>query len=814
MLKFLLSLGIVVAAAESISAAELTPDQQKFFESEVRPLLAEKCQKCHGSHEQNGSLRLDGLKPMLSGGDSGPAVVPGHPEKSLLVKAVSYNDTTVQMPPDGKLPDEKVAVLTRWIQMGAPWPQLAEEGPLAPRKEFKITDEDRKHWSFQPMRRPELKGSGFGVHGSGQAIDALVLGRLKAKGLSLSSPADRRELIRRAYFDLLGLPPSPEEVDAFVADESANAYEHLIDRLLESPQYGERWARHWLDLVRFGQTNGYEFDEEKREAWRYRDYVIRALNEDKPYDRFVLEQIAGDELPDATPDSIIATGFYRLGVWDKEPDDKQVALVEEYDDMVRTAGETFLGLTIGCARCHDHKFDPISQEDYYRMTACFRGIKPTGNNPTEPAHWRFDPDAVYTPLTGADDLAKWRAVQRKAERVRNGGGSPGQALDRANRLIENFKRSATKSLSAREGSEGPPPTHVLVRGNPHTPAAEVPPGTLKVLDPMLPAADFTPPTRQAWNDYRRELAEWGVVETSGRRLALARWITDPRNPLSARVIVNRLWQHHFGRGIVPTPSDFGRTGQPPTNIELLDYLASELIAGGWRLKALHKQIMLSETYRQSSRIDSDAGVSIDPDNALCWRQNAQRMDAESLRDSILAVSGRLNLRMGGRGIFPKLAAEVLATQSRPGSGWDDSSPEEESRRSIYIYAKRTLRVPLMESLDQPSSESHAAARPTTTIAPQALMLLNSTFIDEQSAAFAQRLERECGSEPSAQIERAYRLALGRKPSEDEMAMLRLFIERQRAAWATDEITKDSAAQKALAAVCKLVLNLNEFAYVD
>jgi hypothetical protein len=813
MLKLLLSLGMFATTAANLAtAADLTPDQQKFFEAEVRPLLAEKCQKCHGSEEQNGSLRLDALKPMLAGGDSGPAVVPGHPEKSLLVKAVSYNDTNVQMPPDGKLPDDKVAILSRWIQMGAPWPQTADEGPLAPRKEFKITQEDRKHWSFQPLRKPLLPQ----VQATDRIvnpIDAFVLARLEAKELTLNAPADRRELIRRAYFDLLGLPPSPEEVDAFVADDSLGAYENLIDRLLDSPQYGERWARHWLDLVRFAQTHGYEFDDEKAEAWRYRDYVIRSLNEDKPYDRFVQEQIAGDELPDATPDSIIATGFCRLGVWDKEPDDKQAALVDEYDDMVRTSAETFLGLTVGCARCHDHKFDPISQEDYYKFVACFRGVLSLGNNPHEPKHWAVDPNRSYTPLAGADDYANWREVKQEIELLRNGGGSPGQALDRINRLTESFKKSTTQVLSARESPHNRPPTHVLIRGNPHAPAAEVSPGVPTVLEPITARADFSPPQYESWNDYRRELAEWGVAPTSGRRLALARWITNGQHPLTARVIVNRLWQHHFGRGIVPTPSDFGRTGQPPSNLELLDYLASEFVAGGWRFKAFHKQIMLSSTYRQSSRIDSEQAVSIDPDNALCWRQNARRLDAEAMRDSILAVSGRLNPKMGGRGIFPTLPPEVLATQSKPGNGWDKSSPKEQSRRSIYIFAKRTLRVPLMEALDQASSESSAPTRPTTTIAPQALMLLNSTFIDEQSAAFAERLQREGGEDASRQIERGYRLALGRKPSEDELAAIRQFVDRQREAW-TNKKSKNSADQRALAAACKLILNLNEFAYVD
>jgi hypothetical protein len=581
-------------------------------------------------------------------------------------------------------------------------------------------------------------------------IDAFLVQKLLAKGLSPAPLASRRELVRRAYFDLIGLPPAPEEIDAFVADGRPDAYERLLDRLLASPQYGERWGRHWLDVVRFAQTNGYERDDEKPFAWRYRDYVIKALNEDKPYDQFVREQLAGDELDVVTDDALIATAFYRLGVWDDEPDDRRQAEYDDLDDVLSTTGSTFLGLSVGCARCHDHKFDPIGQEDYYSMLAFLRNVKPYANASLKDLGAR----AILAPLSG--------------------GG---------------------RTLAVSEHGPRPQPTHLLVRGNAGTPGKEVPPRFPRVLSRTdADAVPNLPPPKPG-------------ARSTGRRRALAEWVASPNNPLTARVMVNRLWHHHFGRGIVATPSDFGRTGVAPTHPELLDWLAAELVAGGWRLKRMHKVIMLSHAYRQSSRVEARA-ARLDPGNALLGRQNLRRLEAEAIRDTVLAVSGQLNLSMGGRGVFPTLPAEVLSTQSRPGQGWGKSTPHEQARRSVYVFVKRTLGVPLLEVFDAASPDKSIAARTTTTIAPQALILLNGEFTDEQAKAFAERLLNEGGANPRANVERMFRLAVGRAPSAEEARIALGYLGRA---------TREPGAagyRRALTRLCKVALNLNEVVYVD
>jgi hypothetical protein len=570
-------------------------------------------------------------------------------------------------------------------------------------------------------------------------IDAFVLAKLEASGLKPSAPATKRELIRRAYFDLIGLPPSPEDVDRFMADTAPDAYEKLVDRLLAMPQFGERWGRHWLDVVRFAQTNGYERDDEKPHSWRYRDYVIKSFNDDKPYDRFIREQLAGDELPDATDESIIATAFYRLGVWDDEPDDAAQAEFDNLDDMLATTGQAFMGLTVGCARCHDHKFDPISQEEYYSLLAFMRNIK------------RY---------VKHDDKA-------------------------ADGTIFATLKDGSKTLAVYESGPAPKKTQVLIRGNAATPGAEVQPRFIEALcgskDEMTPEMPAMPPN----------------ATTTGRRRVLAEWIASAEHPTTARVMVNRIWQHLFGRGIVETPNDLGHTGTAPSHPELLDHLASDFTRGGWRVKRVIKEIMLSSTYRQSSRVRNPQAVAKDPGNRLLWRQNMRRLEAEAIRDAILATSGKLNLAMGGRGIFPELAPEVLATQSRPGAGWGKSPEPERNRRSIYIFIKRTLGVPFLETFDATTPDSPVGVRAVTTIAPQALILLNSKFMDEQSAAFAERLEKAHPNDRAAQIDLAFRLALSRRPTEREAGIARDYLERQ-----------------SLASFCKLVLNLNEFVYID
>jgi cytochrome c553 len=778
----LVSLGTLLALAGRSTAQDAAAgaEEAKFFETRIRPLLIDSCTKCHGAEKQRGGLRLDSRAALLKGGDSGPAILPGKPGESLLIKAVRYEGP--EMPPKKRLKPEEVVALTRWIASGAVWPGSEQVRPAASAGQpLQISDADRRFWSFRPLVRPAVPG----VRNQAlvrNPIDAFVLRQLEEKGLHPSPPAPPRELCRRISFDLHGLPPTPDELAAFEADTAPGAAERLVDRLLASPRYGERWGRHWLDLVRYAQTNGYEEDDEKPFAWRYRDYVIRAFNEDKPYDRFVHEQLAGDELEDRSADSIIATGFYRLGVWDNEPDDKLAAIYEELDDVIRTTSETFLGLTVGCARCHEHKFDPIPQQDYYRLLAFFRNVAPYGRDMIE-THWEPNPDAIFTPLGSAEDTARWKAWEKELrEKIKEAKNQKRPAAE-----IEALQKKLDLppfelALSVRELNLEPARTHVLIRGNPRSAGAEVRPGILSVLirsdEVGVPAIDESAPAR-------------------GRRLRLARWLTAPDNPLTARVLVNRLWHYHFGRGLVATPSDFGHTGSAPSDPELLDWLACELIRGGWSLKRMHRLILDSATYRQSSRAADAKAAVADPENVLLWRQNLRRVEAEVIRDSILAVSGRLNPAAGGRGFFPELAPEVLASQSRPGYGWGSSSESERSRRSIYAYVKRTLGVPLLETLDMPVPDKAAPTRVTTTVAPQALMLLNSAFIEQQSAAFAERLLQDAGKDAVAQVDRAYRLALGRAPSAREKTIAAEFLSRQ-----------------SLAAFCALVFNLNEFVYVD
>jgi Protein of unknown function (DUF1553)/Protein of unknown function (DUF1549)/Planctomycete cytochrome C len=741
----------------------LSPPDVRFFETRVRPVLVESCFKCHGPDKQRGGLRLDSRAALLAGGDQGPALVPGHPEQSLLIRAINQHDE-LKMPPSKPLPARQVADLTQWVRQGAPWPGADAPAPPARHGTFQITDKDRAHWAFQPIRRPAVPRLERHANPD-QAVDAFVLAGLEAKGLEPNGPADRRELIRRVSFDLTGLPPTPEAVATFVHDPDPAAYAKLIDRLLASPHYGERWGRHWLDLVRFAQTNGYERDGEKPFAWRYRDYVIRAFNDDKPYDRFVLEQLAGDELPDATDDARIATGFYRLGVWDDEPDDARQAEFDGLDDVMVATGAAFLGLTLGCARCHDHKFDPIPQADYYRLLAFFRNVRPYEN-----AAYTAD-SGTYLPL-GDREQAR-TAVAESEARVKKLEGLLKQAKtdDERKKLQERLKRAKTLkgldwALGVRERGPSPVSTRVLIRGNAGTPGDEVQPAFLSVLGGAKPELPAPPPE----------------ATTCGRRLALARWIASPDNPLTARVIVNRLWQHHFGQGLVKSTGDFGRAGTPPTHPALLDWLAAELIDHGWSLKKLHRTILLSEAYQRSSRTDNVRAVAADPGNELLWRQSLRRLEAEAIRDTVLAVSGQLNAAMGGRGFFPRLDGEVLAGGSRPGDGWETSPDRERCRRSVYLYSKRTLVAPALDTFDFIETGQPVSDRPVTTVAPQALLLLNDEFLHEQAAALARRLLAEAGPDPRRQIGRAFELAFGRHPSEHEATRLLDYRQRQVAAF--------------------------------
>ena len=824
---------IGVAAAR---AAEPAPadsiNSSAFFDREVKPLLAAQCLKCHGGRgKAKGGLYLTSRDGILKGGDSGPAVSLAAPRESLLLEAVNY--AGLEMPPSGKLKAEQIAVLTKWIDQGLPWgPNGAiSEQPSDNHVPPAVDETAKAFWSFQPVAPPSPPAT----HDDGWVrtpIDAFVLAKLQQAGLKPAPAANKTALLRRAYYDLIGLPPSPEEVEAFAADESPRAFERVVDVLLESPHYGERWGRHWLDLVRYAETNSYERDGAKPFVWRYRDYVIRSFNDDKPYDEFVTEQLAGDELDPVTPDKIIATGYYRLGIWQDEPVDPEQELFEDLDDLVRTTGEVFLGLTIGCARCHDHKLDPLPQTDYYRMLAFFRNIRRFGvrsqesideasvctlasaeevhRNEQQIASYKQQLKDVQDALSGLDEriLAKLTGVAKddwktEAMRVDIARREIGKAISQEefDRYAELFARreelakarpaGLEKALCVKEHGRECPPTHVLVRGNAHATAVQVETGFPTVLSPPDPIISVP--------------AEG--VQSTGRRRALARWIASPENPLTARVMANRVWHYHFGRGIVRSTSDFGFQGIRPTHPELLEWLASDFVAGDWRLKRLHKLIMLSRTYQMSSQA-TDQALAKDPLNDLLWRFDMRRLAAEEIRDSILAVNDSLNRdAIFGPSVYVTIPDEVLAGQSMPGAGWGTSLPAESARRSIYIHAKRSLAVPMIASFDGPDSDASCPARFATTQPTQALGMLNSTFVNEQAAHFARYLRDRAGESQEAQVRLALRRLFQREPTREE-------IERGSNLLASLQKKHGLLPELALRQFCVAAYNLNEFVYLD
>lgn len=692
------------------------------------------------------------------------------------------------------------------------WLQGAEGGPPLRPRPFSITDADRTHWAFQPVRSVVLPK---GAH----PIDHLLQVRRRQAGLQPNPPATPREQVRRAYLDLWGMPPSPEEVAEFQRHPTDAAWSALIDRLLESPHYGERWGRHWLDLVRYGESNGYERDGPKPHAWRYRDYVIDRFNSDTPYDQFVREQLAGDELAETTlrtastltPEgraSLTATGFYRLHIWDDEPDNTAAAEFDDLDDMLSTTGTAFLGLSIGCARCHDHKFDPISQADYYSLLAFLRNIDGYGQQHT--GGGGRGTGKITRPLATTSEFSRWQSQREhrlkdlRQQVVRASGTDAKRSAEAALKQAESESPPFDFALAVAENGPKPRPTLILLRGDVQTPGAEVRPAFPEIFGQAPPP----PPNRSP------------DALSTGRRRQLAEWIGDPRNPLTARVIANRVWQHHFGTGLVPTPDDFGFTGLPVSHPELLDHLASELVRQGWHLKALHRQIMTSRAYRMSSQARSAHARQVDDSNRWVWRQNLRRLEAETIRDSVLTISGRLNPSRGGPSVFPTLPQEVHTTQDSAGKGWQDSAPAEQDRRSIYLVVKRALKVPLLECFDAANGTVSTGQRPSTTVAPQALMMLNDAWIQNQAAAFADRVTREAGADRERQIQRAFALALQRPPTPVERRAARSLMRDQEEAAARDHRSdaqrgprtgpQRDASQAALVSLCRGLLNVNEF----
>ncbi len=814
-------LAIPITLACLVPPAAATADDAEdrreaaLFEAEIRPVLTTQCAKCHGEAKQKGGLRVDSRDALMAGGDSGPALVPGKPDESLIVAALRHEGP--EMPPDGKLDDRTVDAFTRWVEHGAAWPGSGT-APAGPRS--KLTDEDRAWWSFQPTRRVEPPSAG--ADWARNPIDAFVYDRLAREGLAPAPEADRRTLIRRLTFDLTGLPPTPEVVEAFAADPDPNVYERLVDRLLARPSYGQRMARDWLDLVRYAESDGYRQDAYRPDAWRYRDWVVDAINRDLPYDRFLAEQIAADEIAPADPSAQAALGFLRLGAYEFNQRDAVAQRAAILNDLTDVLGDAVLGLGLACARCHDHKFDPILQADYYRFQAFFT---PLANrevplpDPDAPPAWagldeRRAAWEVATTATRAaieemdgpkrsaaerDAIAKFpapiQAILAKADADRTPAERllgelayrqvayefdhldakfQGDAKKQREALVADLKRFdplkpptvATAPSATDVGRESPP---TLIPGDRR--ARPIAPGFLTLLDPA--DAPIEPPTR---------------IATTGRRSALARWLADPANPLVARVMVNRLWQHHFGRGIVATPSDFGRLGEMPSHPELLDWLATEAVARGWSVKAMHRLIVTSATYRQASGLlarESSASaeaadpVTIDPEGRLLWRQSPRRLEAEALRDAMLAVSGELRPTFGGPPVEPK-----------------------DPRRSIDTKVRRNSRDPLLGAFDAPDGALSVARRDETTTPTQALLLINGPWALARSQTFAARLEREAPGDRARQVDRAYRLAFGRPPTDSERADALGFLSEHADPPAT------------LGDFAHVLLNANEFLYLD
>jgi hypothetical protein len=1099
------------AADEATEKVTFSKENIEFFEKDVLPILRSSCFKCHGAEPKlKGGFRITSREGVLKGGELGAAIDLKKPKESQLVDAINYGG--LEMPPDAKLPAEKIATLTKWVELGAPWSSTKDYGVK------EVTEEDTRgdgkdYWAYQPVTRPEAP-TVRNKEWVASPIDAFLLAKIEAAGLSPAKAASKVALIRRAYYDLTGLPPSPAEVDAFLKDDSPKAFEKIVDRLLESPQYGAKWGRHWLDLVRYAETHGYERDSPKPFAWRFRDYAIDSFNADKPYDQFIIEQLAGDEVPNVTRETLTATGFYRLGIWDDEPADRLLARYDGLDDIVKTTGEVVLGMSLGCCRCHDHKGDPIDQDEYYGFLAYFHdvthsnrdnlrnwvtdedraaherslvekrnregrlyaeiydleqrfllGLKKEGlstsglgRSDLEDVRYRFyrdtwealpkfdelkhevegsiasnlfslkpasrleaiglvyeaklnvPADGEYTfiinstegarllvnnklvverdgkgnakedgkvtlkagllpirleyfnsyekprltvswsgpnfstrflsddggggsgPVLAADsrkEPQKWKYVTDKPSDdwatldfndrgwpKGDGGfgrrGTPGSvvrtdwtksdiwlrrnfpcnripevlALDlhydedcevylngvlvhSAKGYLQNYLRvplgskaigalkkgknilavhchqtgggqyidvglvaasgefdfasmlaqhgdrilgkgsvgkyrqlqkQLTDSRKAKTPPAGTPimsvaesghtPVHVLVRGNPHAPGKQVSPTIPAVL--RIPVPEI-PEARPAGG-------------TSGKRLALAKWLVSKNNPLTARVFVNRLWQFHFGRGIVPTPNDFGKFGEAPTHPELLDWLAAEFMAGDWKIKRMHKLILMSNAWQMSSQ-SNDAAMLKDPGNNLLWRANMRRLSAEEIRDSILAATGELNLKLGGPHIYVPIAQEVLQGQSRPGAGWGNSPPEEASRRSVYIHVKRSLLVPILEMHDQADTDSSCPVRYVTTVPTQSLGMLNGEFSNSNAQKLSERLRKESPGDLAAQIRNAVRLTTSRTPTDEEVAKDVAFI---KSIQKEDKLTDEQAFK----IFCLVTINTNEFIYLD
>jgi hypothetical protein len=911
-----LAIAVLLAVAGSSPARADESVNEEFFERKVRPILVDRCLECHGKDKQKGGLRLDARESMLKGGDNGPAVAPGDAGKSLLVQFIRY-DGDIKMPPKGKLADEEIAVLTKWVAGGAPWPAGTGVVQVGPRKSFDAEARARALWSFQPVRRPPVPEIANLKSQISNPIDAFLLQKLKEKGLSFAPPAGKRALLRRVSFDLIGLPPTPEEIEAFLNDRSPNAYEKVVDRLLASPHYGERWGRHWLDLVRYAETHGHEFDYEIPGAWRYRDYAVRAFNADVPYDQFLTEHIAGDLLPKSridsatgTNESLTATAFWWLGEAKHSPVDSRAEYADRIDNQIDVFGKAVLGLTLACARCHDHKFDPISTRDYYALFGVLASSRYSLADISDPAPivkalaeinptatsipdsiaslpedasvferfgngWRDRWDAsglAFRPETGGGfphsgresekltgalrsptfvidrpylavrvagrggqariilnglqliknpiygglaqsvnhgedwhwvvfDLKMWKGQPAYFELLDNGGGwaaisgawfaetppsnrggdgETGRGGEKERKIRESGRRIPEPKLAPTMCDGNGRNERIFIRGNHKTLGAEAPRAFLEVFGA-------------------------GPFQSKGSgRLELAKAISDPDNPLTARVLVNRLWKHHFGVGIVSSPDDFGNQGQPPTHAELLDWLASEFMDGGWSIKKMHRLLVLSVAYRQSSRAtlkQAAKAVTIDPQNRLLHRQNVRRLEAEAIRDAMLAVSGRLDRSIGGPSVLPHLTEHQVG-RGRPSSGPLDGN----GRRSIYLQVRRNFLNPMFSAFDYPTPFTTMGKRSVSNVPAQALVMLNNPFVLQQAEQWAKRTLAGPDRTSVERVQSMYLEAFCRPADREEIGLALAFLGA-----AAEEHGNDG---KVWADFAHVLFNAKEFIFVE
>lgn len=815
--RFVLSFTFVVIVSGRVVGQ--APASIEHFEKKVRPVLAEHCFSCHGSDPKKikGGLIVTSRAKMLTGGDSGPAIDPGHPDKSLLIQTLGY-DGELKMPPKGKLKDHEIEAITYWVKGGAAWPDApdykptpaATSGPL-------FSKEQKEFWAFMPVQDvapPHVKKKKWVQ----TPIDAFILARLEGQKLSPAPPATKRDLIRRVTFDLTGLPPTPQEVEGFVGDESPSAFAKIVDRLLATPAYGERWGRHWLDVARYAESNGLDENTAFANAWRYRDYVIRAFNSDKPFDEFVREQIAGDLLPPSSDkqvqsDRLTALGYLAIGPKLLAEPDKQKMLLDIADEQLDTIGRGLMGLTLGCARCHDHKFDPLPQRDYYSLLAIFtstrtmRGLetvamafeRPMPTIPDEVTHRFVELEKRLDAVLRLNKRVK-DAARKESDRDRR------KFVEKQSKILEylaDMIRKATPKLdtmlSVEEGSANaygtqPRNLFVQVRGNYLTPGEEAPAIFPRIIAgekqkpfvaTSLNSIDAPQPTKTRFGEARSKSGRW----------ELAQWLTDPRHPLTARVFVNRVWKHHFGEGLVRSPDNFGRLGERPTHPELLDWLATRFVEDGWSVKSLHRRILLSSTY-QMAIVHNEKAARTDPDSRLLWRFPRRRLEAEAIRDSMLAVAGNLDRTPCGS----LLKSNNFQYVAKDAAAYDGL------RRSIYLPMVRNDVFAFFQAFDFPDPSVAIGKRVDTVVAPQALYLMNNPVVMRQSEVFATRLfEKELTSEERVSL--AYRLALSRDATSEETARALRFVSAYTA-------TGKGTERQAWIAFCQAIFSSNEFIYLN